>query len=228
VADRNTRGARLRKARERLGLTQNETAEKLGIPPSTYSSKERAQQPGGRDFKWEEARDIARHLKVDAQWLYTGEGTPPDGEAEAPKHDGAAAPRRAKEPTRTSNRPIPIVGYVGASTGEGALYGFAHDQFDEVSRPSMPEKAVAVEIRGKSFGPLMDGMLVFYEDVRRPVTDDLIGSICVLGLADNRILLKKIVRSGGTWRLLSNSPDEAPIENAKIEWAAKMIAITPR
>lgn len=223
---KNTRGDRLRIVREKTGLSQTAAAKALGVKPATYSSHERAQHPGGRDYKPEEARDYARFFKTQVNWLMTGEGTPPKG-LTLDEHLDSAHVLPADRPSK--NKAL-IKGYVGASTGTGALYNFGHDQFEEVDRPEFAtDQTVAVEIKGKSFGPLMDGMLVFYDDVRSPITDDLVGSICVVGLSDDRILLKKIGRGpNGTFRLLSNTNEDEVIENAKIEWAAKMIAIAPR
>lgn len=196
---------------------------------STYSAYERAERggTGSRNFSYEQAEDITKKLGAPsaAHWIYTGKGTAPAlaGSNVVPVPTTRAAPGERKVTT------VRIVGYVGASSGEGALYGFAQDQYDELEAPPFAgQNTVAVEIKGKSFGPLMEGMLVFYDDVRRPITDDLVGSICVVGLADSRILLKKIVRKNGGFQLLSNNNQDPPIENAEIIWAAKMIAIAPR
>jgi phage repressor protein C with HTH and peptisase S24 domain len=220
---KTTRGDRLRMARERLYRFSTEAARALGIAPSTYNSHERAQLPGGRDYSPEEARKYARFFKVQASWLLTGEGQTPKVPRDGHLDSADVLPEIKRNTTL-------IKGYVGASTGSGSLYNFASDQFEEIDRPRFAnDQTVAVEIKGKSNGPLMEGMLVFYDDVRSPVTDDLVGALCVVGLADDRILLKKILRGpGGSFRLLSNSNEEPPIENAKIEWAAKMIAIAPR
>ena len=70
---------------------------------------------------------------------------------------------------------------------------------------------------------------MFYDDVRSPVTPDLIGAICVVGLADDRVLLKQIKTNGrGGFDLYPNSPAEDVIRDAKIEWAAKVIGMRPR
>lgn len=223
---KTNRGDRLRIARERAGYSQTAAGKALGIPTSTYSSYERAEYPGGRDYKPEKAKSFARLFGgIDANWLITGEGRAPKGPALDEHLDSADV----LPPDRPRKNKTLVKGYVGASTGAGSLYGFANDQFEEIDRPRWAnDQTVAVAITGKSNGPLLDGMVVFYDDVRSPVTDDLIGSMCVVGLADDRILLKKIARGpGGTFRLLSNS-DEPDIENAQIEWAAKMICIAPR
>ena len=223
---KNTRGDRLRLVRKKTGLSQTAAAKALGIAPATYSAHERAQHPGGRDYKPEEARDYARFFKTQVNWLMTGEGVPPKGIAQEEHHNGAHA-LPAERPLK--NKAL-IKGYVGASTGAGALYRFEQDQFEEVDRPGFAsDHTAAVEIKGKTAGPLMEGMLVFYDDTRSPITDDLVGSVCVVALSDDRILLKKISRGpNGTFRLLSNANEEVMIEGARIEWAAKMIAIAPR
>ena len=63
---------------------------------------------------------------------------------------------------------------------------------------------------------------MFYDDVRSPITDDMIGQLCVVGLSDDRVLIKKVLRNGarGKFDLLSNNDTEEPIKAVKIEWAA--------
>ena len=242
VINLRTKGERLEWVRKQLGLTRQEAKTRTGMALSTYSAYENAERgrTGSRNFSYEQAEDITKKLGAPsaAHWIYTGKGNPPplaggSGAGPSPSGSPAAVTRTATPPRATAKPPRPaatrIVGYVGASSGEGALYGFAHDQYDEIDAPPFANpNTVAVEIKGKSFGPLMEGMLVFYDDVRRPITDDLVGSICVVGLADSRILLKKIVRKNGGFQLLSNNHLDPPIEDADIVWAAKMIAIAPR
>ena len=105
----------------------------------------------------------------------------------------------------------------------------ADEDYEEVPAPAgANDRTVAVEIRGKSMGPLLSSWLVFYDDVRSPITDDLIGQLCVVGLADDRILVKEIRQNGrGGFRLLSNA-NEPPVDDVKIEWAAKVTDMRPR
>jgi transcriptional regulator with XRE-family HTH domain len=122
-----------------------------------------------------------------------------------------------------------LKGYVGAS-GEAIYYRLSDEDLEEVEAPvDAPDQTAAVEIKGKSFGPLLNNWVVFYKDVRSPVTPDLIGHVCVVGLADDRVLIKEIRRnSRGGYRLMSNSPTDEPLEDVKIDWAAKVIAIRPK
>lgn len=126
------------------------------------------------------------------------------------------------------SRKVKLKGYVGAS-GEAIYYRLSDEDYEEVDAPSnATDQTIAVEIKGKSFGPLMNTWLVFYDDVRSPVTPDLHGQICVVGLDDDRILIKEIQPNGrGGFTLISNSADD-PIENANIEWAAKVTSMRPR
>lgn len=129
----------------------------------------------------------------------------------------------------SSPRMVQVKGYVGAG-GEAHFYRLSDEDYAEVPAPdgSTP-KTVAVEIKGSSWGPAMNSWLVFYDDVRSPVTEDLIGLPCVVGLADDRILIKVIRRNGnGTYKLVSNNPSEPDIDHAEIEWAAKVTSMRPR
>lgn len=130
-------------------------------------------------------------------------------------------------PDHSGPRTVPLVGYVAA----GAVAHFFDDQgvIDEVEAPDgSTNETVAVEIRGDSLGSIFDRWLVFYDEVRSPLTNDLIGKLCVVGLADGRIMVKKVQRSKtpGYYHLLSNT--EAPILDAVVEWAARVKNMVPR
>lgn len=117
-----------------------------------------------------------------------------------------------------------VVGYVGAG-GQAHYYAVDPGDLGEIEAPerATPE-TVAVVIIGRSLGKFFHGWYVFYDDVRSPVTDDLIGELCVVGLDDDRILIKKIQRArDGSFDLISNSDDEPPIRGVAIEWAAKVL-----
>lgn len=124
---------------------------------------------------------------------------------------------------------VKIKGYVGAGS-KAHFYAVADEDFEEVPAPAgASNQTVAVEIKGSSWGPRMNTWLVFYDDVRSPVTTDLIGQVCVVGLSDDRILIKEIQRNGkGGYRLLANTTTDDAIEDAQIEWAAKVIGMRPR
>lgn len=131
-------------------------------------------------------------------------------------------------PDPVEHKTVKLRGYVGAGS-EAHFYALADEDFEPVDAPEgATDQTIAVEIKGKSWGPQMDGWLVFYNDIRSPITEDMFGKACVVGLADDRILLKTIKRErDGSFTLLSNS-NEPPIENVEIEWAAKVINMRPR
>lgn len=237
-----TRGERLRAAREAAGYkTGADAARALGMKQPTYNNHERAGTPGSRDYGPDEAAKYARKFRVEDTWLLTGKGQGPrklsddadfaDKVAHRAGHiDSSEIALGAGDfgSSVQSKRMSRVVGYVGAGS-EAHYYALADDEFEEVEAwPGSSDKAVAVEIRGKSFGPLMDGWIVHYEDVRSPITDDMLNKTCVVGLADDRILLKKVRQENdGSFTLLSNSNEE-PIRDAIIEWAAMVIGFKPR
>lgn len=128
----------------------------------------------------------------------------------------------------TDEASVPVVGYVGAGS-EAHIYAEAQGPFDTVPGPKgSNEKTVAVEIRGDSLGAFFDHWLVFYDDRREPLTKDMIGRLCVVGLADGRVLVKKLASGQipGRWTLLSHF--EPPIYDAIVEWGAIVRSMAPR
>lgn len=121
---------------------------------------------------------------------------------------------------------VPLVGYVGA--GAAAHYYEAADLGTAPAPDGATPDTVAVEIRGESLGALFEHWLVYYDEVRSPVTSDMIGRLCVVGLIDERVLVKKLQRSKtpGLYHLLSNT--EAPILDAEVIWAARVRSMMPR
>jgi phage repressor protein C with HTH and peptisase S24 domain len=211
-----TRGERLRYAREKHFKSARIAAKALGIAVSTYGAHERAEAPGGRDYGPDEAKRYGRRFRVTPEWLLTGRKVLPT--------DGTPGP----EPEEPPSPKVPVAGYVGAGA-ETHFYAVAQGGLDEIDAPegSTPD-TVAVEIRGDSLGTFFDRWLVFYDDVRREVTPDLLGKLCVVGLDDGRVLIKKLQRSRshGLFNLVSQT--EAPILDVTIEWAAKVKSMMPR
>ena len=124
---------------------------------------------------------------------------------------------------------VPIAGYVGAGA-ETILYGEGQGNLGDVLGPEgTSERTVAVEIRGESLGPFFNGWLVFFDDVRSPVTDDIIGKLCVVGLHDGRVLIKRLLRSRGSsvlFHLYGQFGD--PILDVRVKWAALVKSVVPR
>ena len=124
---------------------------------------------------------------------------------------------------------VPMVGFVGA----GAELVYHHDGTGELDQVDAPPQAgagmVAVQVKGDSMrGQVDDGWVLFYEDRREPVTDDLLGQLCVVGLPDGRIMVKKLQRgqTAGLFHLYSSNSD--PLFDQTVTWAAKVVWIKPR
>lgn len=123
---------------------------------------------------------------------------------------------------------VPVVGHVGA--GSEAHFGTGQGPIDEVPAPDdATPQTVAVEVRGESLGTFFDGWLVFYDDVRSPVTDDLVGRLCVVGLEDGRVLVKKLFRSrGDPGRFDLHGQFGDPVIDVAVAWAAPVKSFAPR
>lgn len=198
---------RLQEAREKAGFKQTvDAARAYGWGVSTYVSHEN----GTRGLRPDTAEKYAKAFKVPAEWILYGKG----------KKNGVAP-----SPLQT----VPVVGYVGAA--DQAYFVDPGNLSDDAPAPvGATAETVAVEIRGESLGDVFDRWLAFYDDVHRPVTQDQIGRLCVVGLKDGRILVKKIQRSKGRhglYHLISNG-NTPPILDVEIEWAAKVINMVPR
>lgn len=198
---------RLKWAREKAGIASaTDAAQAVGEKVPTYICHEN----GSRGFGRKKAEKYARRFKVSLEWLLTEKGNPTP----------------VKSNVSEKAQSVPLVGYVSA--GAAANFMAAGD-LGEVAAPENPnEDTVAVEIRGDSLGTLFDRWLVYYDNVQRPVTTDLIGQLCVIGLVDGRVLIKKIKRSRtkGLFHLISQTED--PILDVEIEWAAKVKAMVPQ
>ena len=134
----------------------------------------------------------------------------------------------AGDVVRDAPRFVRVSGFVGAGS-EATFFAGGQGSADEVPAPEgATDSTVAVEIRGESLGPFFDGWLVFYDDVRRPVTDDIVGRLCVAGLADGRVLVKRLSRSPGSRGLFDlHGQFGDPVLDAEVGWAARVKSMTP-
>ncbi|MDO9334972.1 MAG: helix-turn-helix transcriptional regulator [Caulobacter sp.] len=198
-------GARLTKLRERAGCeTATEAAAWLRARGVEVSRDGYLQHENGHRSMARRVNDYAKAFGVHPEWLLDGRNPPPWADA-----------ARTKRP-----EDVPIIGYVGA----GAVAHFYELTQGELDRVRAPEWAtaetVASEIHGASAGPWFDGWIIFYDDVRSPVTPDLFGEPCIVGLVDGRVLFKEIrpAKAEGLFHL--HSQFEEPILNAEVAWAA--------
>jgi transcriptional regulator with XRE-family HTH domain len=125
---------------------------------------------------------------------------------------------------------IPVVGYVAAGA-QATFFGDGQGALGEAPVvEGATEKTVAVEVRGDSLGSFFDNALVYYDDVRSEVSADMVNKLCIVGLPDGRVLVKRLERSKsrrrGLWNLFGQFGD--PIYDVPIEWAARVKNMVPR
>lgn len=202
-------GRRIKQVREQRAMSQAEFARQFGITRSSVSQWEaELTEPTS-----EKLRAIARQAHVNHEWLANNLGPMTDDDDEEERE----------------RRRVPVKGYVSA--GAKAHYlPLDEGDLDRVEAPAnATDKTVALEIRGDSLGELYDRWLVFFDDVRSPVTSDLIGKLCVVEVEDGRIMVKKLKRqSNGLYTLLSDAKRQEPIENMAVRWAARVKTMVQR
>lgn len=119
------------------------------------------------------------------------------------------------------DRTVPIVGYIGAASE-------AHFLPTELGRARMPmggdKNTVAVEVRGDSLGPV-ENWIAYYDQRREPPTDDMIGELCVVGLADGQVFVKRLQRAREPGLFDLWPAYGQPMQNQKVEWAAVVMAL---
>jgi len=137
-----------------------------------------------------------------------------------------------RDPSDNADHPtsetVPVVGYVGAGS-VATLFAEGQGPLDYVEPPqNATASTVGLKVQGVSLGPVWDEAILFYDDVRSPVTPDLHGRLCVVGLPDGRVLVKMLkAANDGTFHLLSNTSEE-PLLNQEVIWAARVKAVHPR
>lgn len=206
-------GTRLAAARSYADLTQSGLGKELGVNRSAVSQWEKEHtDPAAKNL-----RAVAELTGVNFEWLATGRGDMLFDDGLSSEDVAAGAGNKG--------RTLKVKGYVGAN-GQTGFYAVNQSDLTQIeASESDPPNAVAVEIMGDSLGPLLDRWYAIYNDVRSPVTDDMINKLCVVGLDDDRVLIKLIKRNGTRFDLHSNNDKEKPIQNVRIKWAAKVIAV---
>lgn len=193
---------------EAVGLSATAASKAAGLSGDAIRNLQRAAKEGKRQgVSTRTINALAPILKTNVNWLLNGEG------------DENTAPPSAS---------VAVVGFVGAGS-VATLFSEGQGPFDEVEPPfNATPNTVALGIRGTSLGPAFDEGIVFYDDVRSPVTEDLHGRLCVVGLGDGRVLVKILRSAGdGTYHLFSNTVEE-PLLNEIVAWAARVKDVRPR
>jgi transcriptional regulator with XRE-family HTH domain len=188
---------KIRNLRKSLRLNQAEFASVLGVTQSQISKWEREKNP--ETPQTGNIEKLARLAKL-----------PVDDFLEILEH----------------RMRVPIVGYVGAGA-EMISYSEGHGEFDMVEAPrGSSENTVAVEIRGDSLGEGFSGWLAFYDKVMSPPTENLIGRMCVVGLDDGRVLVKRLHKGQIPGRYNLHAVVGPPIYDVTVTWAAKVLHLS--
>lgn len=138
---------------------------------------------------------------------------------------------RASDVTDDQVDHLPVVGRIGASTSGEILHDTDHGPFGEIIVPiGAFGTEVAVEVEGHSMGIYApDGSLIIYDDRRDPPTEDMLGEVCVIGLPDGRVLLKRLLRGSRRGLFDLESIVGETLRDQAIEWAAVVaMVIHPR
>lgn len=122
---------------------------------------------------------------------------------------------------------VPLVGYAAAGT-DTVTFADGDGGLGEVDAPtSATEKTVAVQVRGTSLGVLFDGWIAFYDERRDPPDESMAGRVCVCGLDDGRVVIKRLAQGSkaGLWHL--QSATEPALFDQRVIWAARVTEMRP-
>jgi transcriptional regulator with XRE-family HTH domain len=184
-------------ARKRANLTAGQVAERAGYSPSGI----RALENGQNDLRPAAAELLAPILKTTPEWLLTG--------------------------TEEQPKIVPIVGYVS----KGAIAHMYEQSPGQLERTEAPDYArpstEALHLTGAGMGDFFEGWIAFYHKERLPVTRKLAGHLCVVGLEDGRIVVKKL-QPGTRGRFHLHSLTDPPELDRKVVWACKIEGLRPR
>jgi hypothetical protein len=146
---------------------------------------------------------------------------------------GRAAPAFDMRPTRRAMVTALIAAPVICAAVRSAAAGpdnFRQDGPVDCATPSQSVNGTreAVEVRGDSLGAVFAGWLVFYSQKLDAPFEQGLGRLCVVGLADERVLIKWLGRGSFDGRFNLYSEFEPPIHDADLLWAARVEAMAPR
>lgn len=191
----------IRLIRLSLSLTQAEFADKLGVTQSTVTRWEKDSVPTGGHLH--RLADLANTTVERLLGVSELTGTPGD---------------------------IPVVGYVGAGAQVLPFDDYAKGRgMDYIERPpGVVGDAVAVEVQGDSLFPTAEnGWRLIYTGEQTVLEEDVLNRLCVVKLADDRVLVKRLTRGSMPQRYHLLSTNAPMIEDAEVVWAARVKAIIP-
>lgn len=160
-----------------------------------------------------------------SRWL---SGNPPELHHAAVINKVARDLRLGNRKSGANVTSVPIVGYVGA----GGTIAFDEGQgpFGEADMPpkGWVPSLVAVTVRGDSMsGALEDGWTVYYDNRRDPPDESLHAKLCIVGLRDGRVLIKKLYPGRKRDHYDLHSVNAPVLLDQLVEWAARITWIAP-
>lgn len=196
-------GRRLREARERRGFASAAAAaRRFNWNVTSYQQAENGTRPPPRD----KAAEYATKFKVSLEWLLTG-----------------AVKREDIHP-----EVVPLLGRVSAG-GVVTIHSRERPREDVTAPPQATETTRALQVLGDSMRQIAhDGWLLYYDDASRAITEEKLGKLCVVGLADGRVMVKTIRAGSKSKHFHLTSPDTDPLFDQKVDWAAEVLWIKPR
>lgn len=121
-----------------------------------------------------------------------------------------------------------IAGRAGAATDGRIVFVDGEGDLGEVEIPEgATEDSVAIEIEGYSQGFIADGCLIFYTEVHAAPTDDMLGTIVVIGTDDGEVLLKKLLRGSKPGHFDLESINGPMMKDRRVVWAAHVDSLVP-
>jgi hypothetical protein len=178
--------------------------------------------------------EVARRAAIPPTTLYSyldGKSQSLKGATEQKIADAFGVPVEVLFTSRSDlKREVGVWGKIGARADIYPLSDYTEAPMYEVALPPGidPDKEyVAFEIEGFSMPPAEPGWVVIFRRAELPI-DELIGSACLVDLADGRRLFKRIRRGYTPAHYNLESWDgSAPIEDVEIVRALPFASLTP-
>lgn len=125
---------------------------------------------------------------------------------------------------------VRITGRAGAFAEDAVAYAPDNQDYGEAPMPPGGAKdTVAIEVVGGQLrGVAPDGSLLYHDAPQQPPKADMMGELCVVGLPDDRVLVKYLHRGRGPGLYDLESASAPTLRDVPVLWAALVTAIIPR
>lgn len=125
---------------------------------------------------------------------------------------------------------VRLVGKAGAGPEGEVIFNADEQDLGYVEAQSnSTEETVALQVEGDSMrGIANDGWLVYYDDQHQAPDSDLFGELCVVGLENERVLVKFLQPGRGDGLYDLESMNAPTMRDVVVRWAAPVTNIVPR